>query len=142
MKNLDFNKLNAKEKLLILKALYEIATNIYKDNSQFVLNQVLKNEENQIKNDFGLFSKRVNKAKTVQDVIDANKKKIEELKEENEKLNAYEDKSVIAKEESIVLIAKYSELANDVALDILQDVIKDFNSKRLEKSASKVAKTK
>lgn len=138
----DYTKLDTKEKLLIIKALAEITKDIYNANSDFVLKQVLKAEDNQIRNDYGLFGKRTSKAKTIQEVIDENKTKIEKLQEEINELEKLPNKSAIHKEESTCLTSKYSTLAENIATDILQNIISNMESKKLEKAASKVAKIK
>ena len=43
MLNTNLSKLNAKDKMLIAKAVADIATAIYKDNNTFILNQVIAN---------------------------------------------------------------------------------------------------
>ena len=141
MANVNFKNLNTKEKMLIIKALSDITTEIYKDNKTYILNQVLKQDNKQIRNDYGLFSTRNISAKTVNDVINANNEKIAKLQEENKKLEKL-DKLAIVEEASTTLMSKTSELSNEVALELLEEVIAEFQSKRLEKSASKVASKK
>lgn len=138
MKKLEISKLDAKEKMLILKAILEEGKKVYSDNTVFVLNQVLKTENKQIENNMGLFYKSQNKAKTVQDIIDSKNKKIAELKEEVKALNdTYEDKTAIVTYESYDLRSKYNTTAEEIAKEILQDVINDLCSKRLDKSLNK-----
>ena len=141
MVNVNLKNLNAKEKMLITKALSDITTEIYKDNKTYILSQVLKQDNKQIRNDYGLFSTRNISAKTVNDIIIANNEKITKLQEENKQLEKL-NKSVIVEEASTTLISKTSELSNEVALILLEEVITEFQSKRLEKSASKVANKK
>lgn len=141
MVNVNFKNLNTKEKMLIIKALSDITTEIYKVNKTYILNQVLKQDNKQIRNDYGLFSTRNISAKTVNDVIIANNEKIAKLQEENKKLEKL-DKSTIVEEASTTLTSKTSELSSEVALTLLEEVIAEFQSKRLEKSASKIANKK
>lgn len=135
MQNLNLRNLSTKDKMLITKALTDIANAIYKDNTTFILNQIIKNGN--YESDFGKFYTQTNQAKTIQEIINANEKKIKELQEENATLEKYEDKTVIAKEETIILKSKHSETADDIAMQLLQDIIANLDSKRLSKSASK-----
>ena len=140
MNKTDIKNLNSKDKMLIAKALTDIATAIYKDNTDFILNQILKNGN--YDSDYGKFFTQTNKAKTIQEVIDDNKDKIEKLQEETDELEKLPFKQAIYKEKTIILKSKHSTLADNIATEILQDIIADFESKRLMKSASKVAKAK
>ena len=133
---INLKNLNTKDKLLIAKALTDIATAIYKDNTDFILNQILKTDDKSYQSDYGMFWKQTNKAKTVQDLINANDKKIAELQEENKTLGTYADKTTIIKEETTILKSKHTALADEIALELLQ--IADLDSKRLNKSASKI----
>lgn len=141
MLNVNFKNLNTKEKMLIIKRLSDITTEIYKDNKTYILSQVLKQDDKQIRNDYGLFSTRNVSAKTVNDVIIANNEKIAKLQEENKRLEKL-DRLAIVEEASTTLMSKTSELSNEIALALLEEVIAEFQSKRLEKSASKVANKK
>lgn len=130
--------LNAKDKMLIVKQLENYAKEIYDDNKTFILNQIIKAEEN-YSSDYGKLEKRHYNEKTVAEVLEEKQKKLEELQKEIstlEKLN----KDAIIKEESNTLVAKPSSLALDKVKDLTQDIIKGLASKRLEKSASKVKK--
>jgi hypothetical protein len=137
MKNFNLEKLDTKEKMLILKAILEMTKAIYKDNADFILNQVMKSDDFQIQNDFGMFYKKVTEAKTVKDKIEANKNKIEELLQENEMLSK-EDKDSIVTEERVDLMSKCSAEAEEAAEFLLDRVIKGLQSKRISKSAQKV----
>ena len=137
MKNFNLEKLDTKEKMLILKAILEMTKAIYKDNTDFILNQVMKSDDFQIQNDFGMFYKKVTEAKTVKDKIEANKNKIEELLQENEMLSK-EDKDSIVTEERVDLMSKCSAEAEEAAEILLDRVIKGLQSKRISKSAQKV----
>lgn len=140
MQKTDISKLNSKDKMLIAKALTDIATTIYKDNTDFILNQILKSGN--YDSDYGKFFTQTNKAKTIQEVINDDKAKIEKLQEEINELEKLPFKEAIHKEETTILKSKHSTLADNIATEILKDIIADFDSKRLMKSASKVAKTK
>jgi hypothetical protein len=130
----NIEKLDTKEKILIIKAISEITTNAYNSNKQFILNQVMKKENKQIRNDYGLFSKRTNKAKTVQDLINSKYAQIAKLQDEIATLGTYKDKTQIVQEENTTLVSSYTALAEDTAKTIVIDLIKDLQSKRLEKS--------
>ena len=134
MKNLS--NLNTKDKILILKAIIDKGQNVYKNNTDFILNQVMKNGEN-YSSDYGMFWTKTTKAKTVQEVIDENYEKIKKLQDEIATLGAIADKTTIAKEETIALISKHSTDADNIANEILAGVIDTLDSKRLAKSASK-----
>lgn len=132
--DINFNKLDTKEKLLILKAIIDITKNIYDNETTFILNQVLKQENNQIKNDYGQFGKRSINAKTVMDIIQENNTKIKKLQLENKELEQYTDKNTVIKQSNIILTSKYSTLSENIANDIIKDIISTFDSKRLEKN--------
>ena len=136
----NISNLNAKDKLLIAKALVDIATDLYKDNTDFVLNQILRNEE-MYKSEYGAFWKQINTAKTIEETIEDNKKKIVKLQEEIVMLEKAEDKSAKVKEETIVLKSRHSEVADKIAIEMLQDIAEDLQSKKLQKSVTKVANT-
>ena len=140
MKNLK--NLDTKEKMLIVKAVIDIATKIYKDNTDFILNQVLKTTDNQIANDFGMFYKSTTKAKTIQDVIDSKYKQIEKLQDEIATLGTYADKTAIYTDETNKLMSKHSMQADNIAIDLLQELLDNLDSKRLNKSVSKQANIK
>lgn len=141
MKNTNFKNLDTNEKMLIIKALVDLAKGIYDDNKIYILNKVSKQDSKQIRNDYGLFSIRNISAKTVNDVIIANNDKIAKLQEENRQLEKLNRISIV-EEASTTLVSKTSKLASDIALDLLEDLIAEFHLKRLEKSASKVANRK
>lgn len=137
-KQVNLKDLNTKDKMLIVKQLENYAKEIYDDNKIFILNQIIKAEENYT-SDYGKLEKRHYTEKTVQEVLEEKQKKLAELQEEIatlEKLN----KSAIIKEQSDTLVAKPSSMTLDTVKDITQDIIKGLASKRLEKSASKVKK--
>ena len=132
----NVSNLNAKDKMLIAKAIADIATSIYKDNTEFVLNQIIKNGN--YESEFGQFSKRTTSGKTVQQVINDNNEKIAKLQAENAILNAEKDKNALVKEESTMLVSKHYANADDIATDLLQDILTTLDSKKLIKSAQKV----
>lgn len=132
--NINFNKLDTKEKLLILKAIIDITKNIYDNETTFILSQVLKQEDNQIKNEYGQFGKRSINAKTVMDIIQENNNKIKKLQLENKELEQYTDKNTVIKQSNTILTSKYSTLSENIANDIVKDIISTFDSKRLEKN--------
>jgi hypothetical protein len=138
MVNEEIKNLNTKDKMLIAKALTDLATEIYKDNTEFILNQVLKTD-NTYDSKYGKFWTRKNNAKTVQDIIEDNEKKIAKLQEDN-KLLAMQKPTTIYKETSITLMSKHSQVADNIAIEMLKDIMNNLDSKRLEKSASKISK--
>lgn len=141
MKNTNFKNLDTEEKMLIVKALVDLTKGIYDDNKKYILTKLEKTTDNEIKNDYGRFSIRNTNVKTVNDVIIANNEKIAKLQEENRQLEKLNRISIV-EEASTTLVSKTSKLSNDIALDLLEDLIAEFHSKRLEKSASKVANKK
>ena len=135
---LNVKNLNAKDKLLVAKALADIANDLYKDNTDFVLNQILRNEE-MYKSEYGAFWKQVNTSKTIAETIEDNKKKNAKLLEENATLEKAEDKSAKVKEETIILKSRHSETADNIAIEILQDIAEDLQSIKLQRSVSRAA---
>ena len=124
------------EQMLILKAVADYAKDIYAENSNFILNQVLKTEDEKIKNEFGTLWKKKTEAKNVFMKIRDNEAKIAELKAENEEL-AKQPLNAIITDSKIILMSKHSEVADDKAIELLQNLIANLPSKRLNKSASK-----
>lgn len=140
MKNMvSVKNLSTKDKMIIVKAIKDLTDKIYKDNTEFVLNQVLKNGN--YESNYGQFYKKTTNAKTIQDTIEDTKAKIAKLQEELTQLEAIEDKTAIAKDASTTLMSKHTQVADNIAIEILQDIISDLDSKRLGKSASKIANT-
>lgn len=135
MKNLS--NLNTKDKMLILKAIIDKGQNAYKSNTQFVINQLVKNGEN-YSSDYGMFWTKTTKAKTVQEVIDENYEKIKKLQDEIATLGTIADKSTIVKEETITLMSKHSAEADSIADELLEGITDTLDSKRITKAASKV----
>lgn len=137
MSNVNLAKLNAKDKMLIAKAVADIATTIYKDNNNFILNQVLVNGK--YDSNYGQFTKRHNEAKTIQEVIDSKKIALAKLQTEIAQLEAMEDKTAIHTEATDTLCSKHYAEADEIAKELLSDLYDTMNYNRLSKSASKVA---
>jgi len=131
----NIQKLNTKDKMLIVKALIDIATKIKKDNDTFIINQLIKNGN--YDSNYGKFYTQTIPAKTIQEVIDTNNAKIKKLQEENNELEKQTDKTAIAKDKTIRLMSKHSQQADNIANEILKTIIDNLDSRRLEKSASK-----
>ena len=135
MTNVNLSKLNAKDKMLIAKAVADIANDIYKDNNNFILNQVLSNGT--YDSDYGQFYKSHKNAKTIQDAIDSKKAQIEKLQNDIDLLEAHVDKSMIYTEASDTLVSKHYSEADDIAKDLLKDLYINLGYNKLSKSASK-----
>lgn len=133
----NMKNLNAKDKMLIAKAVADIANDIYKANNTFVLNQVVANGRHD--SVYGQFTNRHNNVKTIQDVLDSKKASLATLQAEIEKLEAIEDKSAIHTEASNTLVCKHYAEADNIAKELLQDLYTDLGYNRLSKSASKAA---
>ena len=127
------------EQMLILKAVADYSKDIYTENSSFILNQVLKTEDEKIKNEFGTLWKKKTEAKNVIMQIRDNEAKIAKLKAENEELAKLPLNAIIT-DSKIALMSKHSEVADDKAIELLQNLIANLPSKRLNKSASKIKK--
>lgn len=136
MTNTNLSKLNAKDKMLIAKAVADIATSIYKDNNNFILNQVIANGKHDSK--YGQFTNRHNEAKTIQEVLNSKKANLEKLQAEITQLEALEDKSAIYTEASNTLVSKHYAEADNIAKELLQDLYETMDYNKLSKSASKV----
>lgn len=141
MENLILKNLKTKDKMLIIKAIVDITKQFYDDNKTSILTQLLKTDNKQFNSDFGLFTTRTTKGKTAQEVIEANNEKILKLRIENSALEKL-DKNAIVEESTTILVSKHSAYADKLALELLEDVINEFQMKRLEKSASKIASKK
>lgn len=137
MENIDITKLKAKDKMLIAKAIADIAQDIYDSNKQFILNQIMKSGK--YSSDFGQFSIEAISKKTIQETIDSNKEKIRKLQEENEQLEKIADKTARINN-NVKLMSKHTTLSDQIAIMHLQDIIKDLNNARLTKAANAIAK--
>lgn len=136
MANVNLSKLNAKDKMLIAKAVADIATAIYKDNNNFILTQVLTNGK--YDSNYGQFTSRHTEAKTIQESIDSKKAQIEKLQNEIDLLEACVDKSVVYTPATDTLCSKHYAEADNIAKDLLKDLYTDLGYNKLSKSASKV----
>lgn len=139
---MDITKLGTKEKLLILKAVSENAINVYKDNNEFVLNQVMKRIDKKINTKFGTFYKELRKAKTIEELLLDKYEKLAELQKDIETLESYTDKTQKLDDDKIILKSMYNDLANDIAIDLLTDLLEGLESKRINKSKNKIAASK
>lgn len=136
----DITNLNTKDKMLIIKSVKDLTDKIYKNNTDFILNQVLKSGS--YKSNYGQFFTKTISAKSVQDIIEDTKDKIAKLQEDLRQLEAIEDKTCIVKDVSITLMSKHTSMADNIAIGMLQDIINnDLESKKLAKSTSKIANT-
>lgn len=134
MSNTNISNLNAKDKMLIAKAVADIATSIYKDNNNFILNQVLEN--GRYDSNYGQFTNRHNEAKTIQEVIDSKKASLVKLQAEIAQLEAVEDKTTIYAEATDVLTSKHYAEADNIAKELLKDLYSNMSYNKLSKSAS------
>lgn len=138
MINVNLAKLNAKDKMLIAKAVADIATTIYKSNNNFILNQIIANGTYDSK--YGQFYKTHKNAKTIQEVIDAKYAQIEKLQNEIATLGTIADKSILIYTEATdTLCSKHYAEADSIAEDLLKDLYEDLGYSRLSKSASAIS---
>lgn len=135
MINVNLAKLNAKDKMLIAKAVADIAMAKYKENNNFILNQIIANGTYDSK--YGQFYKTHKNAKTIAEVIDAKYAQIEKLKDEIATLGTIADKSMLVYTEATdTLYSKHYTEADNIAKDLLKDLYTDLGYNRLSKSAS------
>lgn len=140
MKNLK--DLNAEDNMLILKAVKELAEATYKANSTYILNRILKEGKNyKSENDFGTFEKRHNEATTVAEALSKKQEDIIKLQNEIEALKKL-DKNAIYTEDKTTLVCKHSQIATDIAKDLLQELTANLSSKRIDNLMVKVSKQK
>ena len=132
MKNL--RNLTTKDKMLIAKAVADIATEIYKSQNSFILNQINKNGK--YESEFGQFWKQTTEAKTVEEILNKKKEDLEKLQNEIAKLETL-NKADMYTEERVVLYSKHTEEADLEAKALLEDLLANLESKRLDKAASK-----
>lgn len=136
----NIQNLNTSDKMLILKATTNISEKILKENAQFILNQLLKKDEF-YKSNFGKLIKRSFASKTVKEVLDKKQEDLIKLQREIEMLKALSP-DTLYKEASITLVSEPSNLANEIAMDLLADLLEGLDSKRLTKTATKLAASK
>lgn len=134
MKNYDFNlnKLTTNDKLLIVKSVKDLTETLYKENNNFITNQLLKTGTHET--NFGKLWLQApkNSNKTIQDLIDEKYRKIAQLQEEIATLDTYADKTqTITTEGTPTLYGKPYTDADNIAKKLLQDLISDLGSKRL-----------
>ena len=129
----QLKKLQPKDKMLVVKAVADIAKTIYSNNTTFVLNYIL--EKGEYNSEFGKFYNSHSDAKTVQDVINSKKAQIKKLQNEIAVLKTIEDKNItIYTEASDTLYSKHSSVADDIAKQLLADLYKDLGYNKLVKA--------
>ena len=136
MENINIKNLEHKDKMLVMKAISNIADTIYKENTQFILNQLIKNGTGyKSTKDLGKFWKSVTcKPKTVQQVIDEKYAQVEKLQNEIKQLETITDKTAIQIEGKPKLMSKTTATATDIAKDLLKDLLENLDSKTLNNS--------
>lgn len=131
MMQVDITKLQPKDKMLIAKAVADIALAKYKDNNNFILNQIIAN--GRYDSIYGQFTKKHVDAKTVQEVINSKKDSLAKLQDEIAQLEALEDKTAIYTEATDTLVCKHHVEADDIARDLLKELYTDLGYNRLTK---------
>ena len=136
MEKVNIKDLKHKDKMLIMKAISNVADTIYKENTTFILNQLIKSEKDyESRKDLGKFWKSVTcKPKTVQQVIDEKYTQIEKLQNEIKQLETITDKTTIQVEGKPKLMSKTTTTSIDIAKDLLKDLLENLDSKTLNKS--------
>jgi len=130
---INMKKLQPKDKMLVVKAVADIAKTIYSNNTTFVLNYIL--EKGEYNSEFGKFYNSHSNAKTVQDVIDSKKAQIKKLQNEIAVLKTIEDKNItIYADASDTLCSKHSSVADDIAKQLLADLYEDLGYNKLVKA--------
>lgn len=136
MKNLNLKNLSIKDKVLLAKAVADIANDIYKSQNSYILNQIIKDGNYESENDLGKFWKQTIEAKSVKEVLSKKKQDLEKLQNEIKDLETQDENAIIT-ETKITLYSKHTEVADEIAKELLQDLIANLDSKRLNKAASK-----
>lgn len=130
---INMKKLQPKDKMLVVKAVADIAKTIYSNNTTFVLNYIL--EKGEYNSEFGKFYNSHSDAKTVQDIIDNKKAQIKKLQNEIAVLKTIEDKNItIYADASDTLHSKHSSVADDIAKQLLADLYEDLGYNKLVKA--------
>jgi len=137
MQKINLKSLNAKDKMLIAKAVADIALETYKSNSNFILNQILAKDK--YVSDFGQFYKSTNSAKTVKEVLDKKQQDLEKLQKEIAELEKL-DKTAQYTEKKDILNSKHSAIADKIAQTLLQELFANLDNKKLDKALSKSVK--
>ena len=134
MKNINLKSLSTKDKMLIAKAIADISTDIYKSQNEFILNQIIKNGK--YISEFGQFYKSETTAKTVAEVLSKKQESLIKLQNEIAELEKL-DKSMLYTENKIILNSKHTDVANNIAKELLQDIYVSIDSKRLNKASKR-----
>lgn len=132
---MNIEKLNTKDKYIILKAIETITKDLYDEDKTLFTNNI--NNNGTYTSSYGMLFLRNNKSKTIEDIITEKQKKIKELQNEIDLLKMIEPNK-IHKESTQTLNCKLSQLSKDIAKELIKDLIKELDFKRLTKHYNKL----
>lgn len=128
-----------KNDLLVVKAIFDMVKEIYDTNKMQVLNELLASDK-PYKSTYGKFYTQINTNKmTAQELIIDRQKKIEKLQEEIKELQKH-DKNEVMQEETYKLMSKHDKDADTQAEQLLKDLLKQFNSAKIQKAQKIIRK--
>ena len=134
MKAIDIRSLSTKDKMIIAKAIADIANEIYKSQNEFILNQIIKNGKHE--SQYGKFWIQTTEAKTVEETLKKKQQDLEKLQKEIKALKLL-DKNMQVADTKVALYSKHTDIADDIAKALLQDIYVNIDSKRLNNSMNK-----
>lgn len=126
--------LQYKDNVILVKAIADLTTTLYNSNKHIVLNNIIK--EGNYQSEYGQFYTRVSEAKTIKDIIAKKQEEINKLQEEINQLKTQDQNSIYTLK-NIVLNSKHTEIADNIAKDLLKEIINNIDSKTI---ANKYAK--
>lgn len=130
----NLRNLSTKDKMIIAKAIADISMDIYKSQNAFILNQIIKQGKYESK--FGKFWTETKEAKTVAEILAKKQEDLEKLQKEIEALKLL-DKDMQVVDTKVTLYSKHTEEADEIAKELLQGLVANLDSKRLNNAASK-----
>lgn len=130
----NLRNLSTKDKMIIAKAIADISMDIYKSQNTFILNQIIKQGNHE--SEFGKFWTETKGMKTVEETLKKKLEELEKLQNEIETLKSL-NKDAIYTEAKVTLYSKHTEKADEIAKELLQDLVANLDSKRLNNAASK-----
>ena len=136
-------KYEFKDAYMLLKAIAEKATEIYKDKNEMIVKQLEKSADKKYRCRYGLLSLRNNKAKTAKVYTAKEQKQVDELQAQIDELQAQIDKlgkEVVVKDAYNSLVCNNNAIAENEATELLEILIRSIGNASMTKAASKVAR--
>lgn len=141
---INTKNLNVKDAFMLVKAIKEVADEIYKSKSERFVNELEKTTDRQYKSEYyGLLHLHFNKAKTTKIYTEEEQTQIDKIDAQIAKLQAQKDKlgtEVEIQAEYNSLVAKLNKDAKSDAFEIIKEITSIIDSKTLENTINKASK--